>query len=231
MSSLNATPSDEPVEPPLQATSQFLAESPQYVDSSLKSTSHSNAAPLVSSYKLFNKNFTTLMKYNNSANLIDINMAVSSTEISSGIMEPPDVATFGDKKKLNDLLAAASLSTSDPKTAEHSTQPISDSNKSKSKSTYSSSSSTSSNSSSCSSSTHSQNEAAPPTTPTTPALASNTTTLFSLSTSSNSMASRNTLLLSNNKNFHHAQSKSAASVKATPTTPLNKPALGKDPYN
>jgi tRNA A-37 threonylcarbamoyl transferase component Bud32 len=74
---------------------------------------------LSASYKIFNKNFTTLMKYTNSSSTLDINMAIDSTSASpstttnnnSDLFSPGDVEA---KKQLDDLLAAASLSTPGP---------------------------------------------------------------------------------------------------------------------
>lgn len=75
---------------------------------------------LSASYKIFNKNFTTLMKYANSSNTLDINMAIDSTTNSTSaspsnnnnndLFSSEDVEA---KKQLDDLLAAASLSTPD----------------------------------------------------------------------------------------------------------------------
>ena len=70
---------------------------------------------LSASYKIFNKNFTTLMKYTNSSNTLDINMAIDSSSTSASpsnndLFSSDDVEA---KKQLDDLLAAASLSTPD----------------------------------------------------------------------------------------------------------------------
>ncbi len=81
------------------------------------------------SYNLFNKNFTTYMKYSDTNNSIDINMALASnSDVNTNSMEIPNILLknansheleqfkaeklFNNTKesRLNDLLAAASLS-------------------------------------------------------------------------------------------------------------------------
>jgi len=96
---------------------------------SLSNLSSSSSA----SYNLFNKNFTTYMKYSETGNTIDINMALSGNETTSGNMDSStqqmpttqlknanshELDQFRAEKlfnntkesRLNDLLAAASLS-------------------------------------------------------------------------------------------------------------------------
>jgi hypothetical protein len=139
---------------------QFMSSStepttPQLVsnDSTTTTTMPTVDDILASSYKLFNKNLTTLMKYSSSTQLLDINMAITTTT-NPNPPPPPTEAQYETTRatdlNIKDLFAAASLSTPQ-KMAPLNTATVNNeakTTKSTSKSTYSSSSS---NSSSCSS--------------------------------------------------------------------------------
>lgn len=141
----------------LLSASPFVQPNVQSLTDDNTTITNKQDSLLSTSYKLFNKNFTTLMKYTaNASNLIDINMAMRAptppphTILNDTITEGQVQLNFSDKKKLNDLLAAATLDQQQPCTTKSSSA--------KSKSTYSSSSSTSSNSSSCSSTSTSSSQ-------------------------------------------------------------------------